>query len=276
MPPHTPHDRSQSHRAPHSDGASFTATRTLPQGRPSSYSSLEQALVPPAHTRDDRRRSSQPRDALRSPSAMSSDGRYLYHSPQEVAPQYAYPPYASYDAAQYPPSSSRPARNGAPPPHPSPPQQPQPAPYSAPPQGYPQPGYPPPSYGVPPQPNAAPWTAPEGPWPPYTAPAFVPPASAVPQGTPQGFGRPDAQPQQPASETSSASPGGPAHPDNRRVEERAERAGGDSAPPTKGRKNNRTDSENPGPTPLSPASAALDYNKVSTLVLLCRGQAAHG
>ncbi|GJE99299.1 GATA zinc finger domain-containing protein [Phanerochaete sordida] len=265
MPPNTPHDRSQHPRPTYSDGAPFPATRTLPQVRPSSYSSLEQALVPPAHARDspDRRRSSQSREALRSPPAMSSDGRYLFHGPPDVPAQYPYP-YPPYDPAQYPPSSSRPPRAGAPPPHASPPAQPPPAPYSAPPQGYPAPGYPPPPYGVPPPPNPPAWNAPppEG-WQPYPPP-FVPAghAPAAQEGAPS-FSRQDAHPPPPpAGESSSAPPPGPPHQDTRRAEDRAERPPGDLAPPARGRRGSRTENEGPGPLPVPPPAGALDYHKL--------------
>lgn len=258
MPPHTPHHRSQVPRAPYSEAASSLAHAT--PARPSSYSSLEQALVPPAQPREgttDGRSDPQSREHPRSSASMSSDGRYMYQGPSEVAAQYGYPQYPPYDAAQYPPSSSRPARNSAPAPHPTTSQQPHPAPYPPPPPpGYPQTSYPAtPSYGVPP-PNPQQWSQ-EG-WSQYPQP-FVPPNPPVQE--PQTFARPEAQPQ-PLGEAS-APTSGPSNPDNRRTEERPERP---LVPASQPRPRKSKDTEKPASTPIPPVKEGLDYGKVSTIV----------
>jgi hypothetical protein len=251
MSSNSSHNRSQPSRTAYSEAAPFTAARTLPEGRASSYSSLNQALVPPAQSRD-RRHKPQVRTANSPDAAMPSDSRYVYQGHQEVAPQYSYPPYAPYDAAQYPPSSSRPARSNAPQPHSPTSQPPPPAPYAPPPPaGYPQQPYPPPAYGVPPQ-SAGSWP-PEG-WPPYAQPFVHSNASAQ---EPPPFTRPEAQ----AAGEGGAPPGsGPSNPENRRVEERPERPT-ELAPHSRGRKGKGT--EIAALPPVSPVQPSLDYHKVS-------------
>lgn len=271
MPPHTPPSHSQAPRAPYSEAAPSLAPRPSSGTRASSYSSLEQALVPPSQARDsagDRHRL----PPLHQPPAMSSDARYMYQGSPEVPAQYPYPPYSPYDAAQYPPSSSRPARNSANPPPPNAPHQPQPPAYPPqPPPGYPQQPYAPtPPYGVPPPHQNPPQWTPEG-WAQYPQP-FVP-SNQPPVQEPQSFARPEAQPQAPgdaapapAAPSAPVAASGPANPDNRRAEDRATEP---APPPPRARKGKGN--EHPAPTPLPPAHVqGLDYDKVSAhLLVVC-------
>ncbi|KIP04965.1 hypothetical protein PHLGIDRAFT_175837 [Phlebiopsis gigantea 11061_1 CR5-6] len=189
---------------------------------------------------------------------MSPDARYMYQGSPNMPAQYPYSPYSPYDAAQYPPSSSRPARNSANQPPPNAPHQPPPAAYSPqPPPGYPQQPYaPPPPYGAPPPPpNSAQW-APEG-WAPYPPP-FVPSNPPSVQES-QPFARPESQPQtQGEAGPTSAATSGPSNPDNRRTEDRATDP---APPPSRARKGKN--SEHPALTPLPPAHVqGLDYDKL--------------
>ena len=147
MPPRSSSGRSQVPRAARSAAARPAAERTMPEARASSYT-LDQALVPPAQSRDknDLLYQQRPPDP---PSTMASDTRYAYYQSQEVPAPHGYPQYAPYEAQQYAPAQTRPIRNGvAQPTHPPPQQPPS---YPPPPDGYLHPSYIPASYDSPPQ-----------------------------------------------------------------------------------------------------------------------------
>lgn len=262
-------DRSQLFGAIGSEAAQFTPTRTISEARASSYTSLDQALLPAStKPRDDKDLLIQPqprgsRSSLSTPT-MATDNRY--YSQQDPNAPYAYAQYPPYDAAQYPPNSARPIRNGAS--HPAQPQQtqlPPPTQYAAhpPPSGYPPPAYPTTPYTVPHPQSQAQWT-PDG-WQHYQQP-YPPPPNQAMQQEPQYSSRADAQQQPPPAGETRAPSAGSSKTDNRRtVEERAERAP-EAATQPKARKGKEPVVEPPAPTPLpqAPAQLGLDYHKVRT------------
>lgn len=249
--------------------AQFAPARTISEARASSYTSLDQALsTASAKPRDDKDLLIQPqprgsRSNLSTPT-MATDNRY--YSQQDPNAPYAYAQYPGYDAAQYPPNSARPLRNGASHPHPAqgqPPQPPPPTQYPThpPPSGYPQPGYPATPYTVPHPQSQAQWT-PDG-WQHYQHPFPHPPNQPL-QQDPQYSSRADAQQQSASAGEARAPSAGASKPDNRRIEERAERPP-EAATQPKARKGKEPLVEPPAPTPLpqAPAQLGLDYHKVS-------------
>ncbi|KAI0917861.1 hypothetical protein AcV5_002692 [Taiwanofungus camphoratus] len=186
---------------------------------------------------------------------MASDGRYVYHSPQEVAPPYGYPAYAAspYEPAQFAQNVPRPpARPAASQSHTS---HPPPQPYNAPPPAYPaQSPYGPPPYGVAPSPTAQ-WTG-EG-WAHYahTFPPPHPPGQEAPYNS--NNVRPDVPPGQGGGEHR-AYQSGPSRPDIHRTDERPSRP--TEAPP---QSKIRKDRGSEPPAPASPsAPLGLDFIKL--------------
>ncbi|EMD39187.1 hypothetical protein CERSUDRAFT_81947 [Gelatoporia subvermispora B] len=206
---------------------------------------------------------------------MASDGRYVYHSPQDVAPTYGYAPYAPpapYEHAQFAQGGSRqPVRPNQPPPRSQDPQQS----LNTPPANYiptspqpPPPQYAPPAYGVPP---GAPWPA-DAQWAQYP-PSFAPPHPGQEPTQAAPVSRTEQQQQQPASD-SRAYPSPAVRPDQRRPDERPPQP----PDPSKARKNKENESPTaaqpqqqqpqqqppPPPPPVQSAvSLGLDFVKLS-------------
>ncbi|OCH96358.1 hypothetical protein OBBRIDRAFT_830229 [Obba rivulosa] len=231
-----------------------------------SYSSLGQALTP-TDARGSHEPVYRPTTDHTQPShpQMASDGRYVYHSPQEVAPAYGYPPYAApaYDHNQFAQGGSRPqVRPSQPPPRSSQDSQ---QTLNTPSTNYtptspqaPQPQYAPPTYGVPP---SAPWTG-EAQWAQYP-PSFAPPHPG--QEPPQSAPVSHTDAPSTSSTDSRAYPIASTRPEQRRTDERPAQP----PDPSKARKTKESDAPAPAPPqppppPVQPAiSLGLDFVKLA-------------
>ncbi|KAH9943844.1 hypothetical protein B0H21DRAFT_695152 [Amylocystis lapponica] len=169
---------------------------------------------------------------------MASDGRYVYHNPQEVPAPYGYAPYSAYGPDQFAQPPGRPPVRAAS----SQAHSPHPQPYHPPPP-YPQPPYGPP-YGVPPP--GAQWTG-EG-WQHYSPyPPPHPPGQDVPYG---------ARPDMPAANGEHRGyPPGPSRPEAHRSDDRQSRPPDAASQSAKVRKPREGE-------PAAPPSLGLDFVKL--------------
>ncbi|KAF9820848.1 hypothetical protein IEO21_01075 [Rhodonia placenta] len=212
---------------------------------------------------------------------MASDGRYIYHGPQDVPAPYAYAPYppSGYEHPQFAQNMPRPPARSSQThsPHPPPPAT---QPYSAPPATYPPP-HPPHPYGPPPYavapPPGGPWTAEN--WPHY--PPTFPPPQPPPQEGPSPYSTNGTRSEIPPPEHRQYQPGS-SRPESDRADERAPRLA-DAAPksnpsnPSNPRKVKDPEPPTPTPAPAPPPrspSLGVDFFKLRDQYGLVRESAA--